>query len=201
MDSMEPGEKRLADDLSVELVRRIQGGDAAAFDALYRRYHDPLLFAVRARMGTRLRNALESEDLLQSVFKDTLRDIQRFEPHASGSLAHWLHVCVLNKIRGKAAYLGAEKRSGAVPLEEDVADARSGEGVAYLDEARWGALEPALTSLDDVSREVVILRAVEGLSNEETARHLERTPAATSKLYNRALARLSVLLAARRVDP
>lgn len=194
---MEPGDETPRDDLSVELVRRIHEGDSSAFDALYRRYHDPLLFAVRARLGTRLRAALESEDVLQSVFKDALSDIQRFEPRAPGSLAHWLHVCVHNKIRGKAAHFGAEKRSGAVPLEEDVIARSSGDGLTYFDQSRWGALEPALARLDETSREVVILRAIEGISNEDAARILERTPAATSKLYNRALARLGVFLAGR----
>ncbi len=193
---MEPGPVPGREDLSLELVRRIQGGDRAALDDLYRRYRDPLLFAIRARLGAQLRGRLESEDVLHSVFKDALSDIQRFEPRGTGSLAHWLHVCVLNKIRSKAEHFGADKRAGAVPLTDTVAEGQPPAiDLGYLDDERWGRLERALNRLDDEVRETVLLRSVEGLSNEETARILGKTPAATSKLYTRALARLGVLLA------
>ncbi|MBL8857364.1 MAG: sigma-70 family RNA polymerase sigma factor [Planctomycetes bacterium] len=197
---MSPAGESAPGDLSVELVHRIQGGDSTAFEDLYRRYHDPLLFAIRARLGTHLRTALESEDVLQSVFKDALSDIQRFEARGGDSLAHWLHVCVLNKIRAKAEFHGAAKRSGAEPLTATVADGLAAPSLEpqYFDAERWGSLEPALARLADDAREVVILRSVEGLSNEDAARALGRTPAATSKLYTRALARLGVLLAAQK---
>jgi RNA polymerase sigma-70 factor (ECF subfamily) len=195
---MQPAPEGARGDISVELVRRIQGGDGAAFDDLYRRYRDPLLFAIRARLGSKLRGALESEDVLQSVFKDALSDIHRFEPRAGGSLGHWLHVCVLNKIRAKAEHFGAAKRTGAVPLTQSVADGAATPTIElqYMDAERWGRLERALNQLDANAREVVILRSVEGLTNDEAARVLKSSPAATAKAYTRALARLGVWLAA-----
>lgn len=179
-------------DLSLELVQRIQAGDHAAWERLYLRYHDALLFAIRSRLGSNLRAWLQSEDILQSVVKDALRDLQRFEPRGPGSLQHYLHVCVLNKIRSKAAHFGAEKRAGEQRVPSSVLDAlpeRSGEP-RYLDGARYERLEAGLSQLPEPMREVVLLRSLEGLSNEAAAGVLESTPAATSKLYNRALARL-----------
>ena len=85
-------------DLSLELVRRIQAGDREAWDGLYLRYHDALLFAIRCRLGSRLRARLQSEDVLHSVIKDAMKDLARFEPRGAGALGHYLHVCVLNKI-------------------------------------------------------------------------------------------------------
>jgi RNA polymerase sigma-70 factor (ECF subfamily) len=197
---MQPDPERAGDDLTVEVVRRIQGGDRAAFDALYRRYRDPLLFAIRARLGARLRGVLESEDVLHSVFHDALSDIQRFEPRGTGSLARWLHACVQNKIRAKAEHHGAQKRDGAVPLDAGVAEVLAApvDALAYHDEERWGSLERALGQLEPDSREIVLLRSVEGLTNEDAARELGRTPAAASKLYTRAIARLGVLLSSSR---
>lgn len=185
-------------DLSLELVQRIQAGDTEAWERLYLRYHDALLFAIRSRLGSGLRAWLQSEDILHSVVKDALRDLERFEPRGPGSLQHYLHACVLNKIRSKAAHFGAEKRAGEQRVSSSVLDAlpeRGGEP-RYLDGARYDRLEVGLAQLSEPMREVVLLRSVEGLSNDEAAGILGKTPAATSKLYNRALAQLGIWMQA-----
>jgi len=184
------------EDLSLELVRRIQGGDRAAWERLYLRYHDPLLLAIRCRLGARLRARLQSEDVLQSVVKDALVDLARFEPRGPGSLSHYLHACVLNKIRAKAEYHGAQKRGGEAQLAPAALDELSGEEhePTYFDEERFGRLERGVRLLPENLREVVVLRSLEGLSNREAAEVLGRTPEAVSKLYNRALARLATLV-------
>jgi hypothetical protein len=69
-----------------DVVARIKGGDRAAWDALYRRYRDELLFAARARLGAKLRAYLESEDILQSVALEAFEELPRFEPRGAGSL-------------------------------------------------------------------------------------------------------------------
>lgn len=179
-------------DLSLELVRRIQAGDRGAFEGLYLRYHDALLFSIRCRLGSRLRASLQSEDILQSVVKDALAELARFEPRGPGSLRHYLHTCVLNKIRARAAQLGGGVRAAERRVTNSVLDELPGrcDEVRYLDGERYERLEAGLGQLGAEAREVVLLRSVEGFSNEEAARVLATTPAAASKLYNRALARL-----------
>jgi len=181
------------EDLSLELVRRIQAGDQAAWEGLYRRYHDALLLAIRHRLGARLRAWVASEDILQSVVKDALADLERFEPRGAGSLRGYLHACVRNKIRAKAERLEAGPRARERRLPATELEALGGpSGPSYLDSARFERLEAGLARLDAPMREVVLLRSVEGLGNEEAAERLGRSPAATSKLYNRALARLGL---------
>jgi RNA polymerase sigma factor (sigma-70 family) len=187
-----------SDDLSLEIVRRIRDGDREAWDKLYRRYHDALLLAIRCRLGARLRARIESEDILQSVVREAMGDLERFEPQGPGSLGHYLHVCVLNKIRAKAQYFQAAKRAGDVPLSDTVMQSAAapgtGEGPAYHDAERYGRLEKGLAVLPENLREALLLRTVEGLSNQEAARILGKSEEATSKLYNRALARLATTL-------
>lgn len=180
-------------DLSLELVRRIQAGDRAAWERLYLRYHDALLFAIRSRLGSTLRGLLQSEDILQSVVKDALSDLAHFEPRGPGSLGHYLHVCVLNKIRAKAAHQAAFERAGECRLPDSALDALPQPQVGeprYLESARYERLESGMAKLPAEMREVVLLRSVEGLGNDEAAALLGKSPAATSKLFNRALARL-----------
>lgn len=188
-------------DLSLDLVERIRDGDATAFESLYRRYRDPLLFSIRCRLGKGLRARLESEDILHSVVKDALFDLRTFEPRAGAtSLAHYLHVCVLNKIRAKADHFGAAKRSGDVPLTDSIADGLAGgagaSDLGYADSERYEKLEKALARLPEEQREAILLRRVEGLSNAEAAVVLGKSPEAASKLYNRAIARLGIEMGA-----
>jgi RNA polymerase sigma-70 factor (ECF subfamily) len=190
------GFPRRSGDLSVELVQAIQRGDGGAWSELYSRYRDELLFSIRCRLGTGLRAHVQSEDILQSVVKDALGDLARFEHRGAGSLGHYLHVCVLNKIRNKAEYFGAAGRARERALSDSVfalVPAVDGDGLQYRDQERFPRLERGVASLPEEMREVLILRAVEGLSNQEAAAAVGKSAEATSKLYNRALARLSSL--------
>lgn len=183
-------------DLSVELVQAIQRGDRDAWSELYARYHDALLLSIRCRLGTGLRAHVQSEDILQSVVKDALGDMARFEHRGQGSLGHYLHACVLNKIRNKAEYFGAAGRSRERSLSDSaIADlpASNDAELEYHDQECFPLLERGVSSLPEPMREVLILRAVEGLSNQEAAESIGKSAEATSKLYNRALARLASL--------
>jgi RNA polymerase sigma-70 factor (ECF subfamily) len=180
---------------TLELVGRIQVGDEGAFDDLYRRYHDDLLFSVRARLGARLRGYLESEDILQSVAIEAFRALPRFEPRHPGSLRHFLHRLVVNKIRDRADTFAARKRSGAVPLTESMVDRIGADPLPrYHDRARFERLERALLGLPEEMRQVVLLRKVDGLPSQEAAEVLGRSDAAVRKLYSRAMARLTLRL-------
>ena len=190
-----------SDESSVELVARIQAGDRRSMETLYLRYRDRLILSIRCRLGPHLRSRLESEDILQSVFKDVIEDIDRFEHRGQWSLNRYLHACVLNKIRRKAEYHAAGKRTGEVPLSDSIMERIPGSSRAepgYLDAGRFERLERGLGRLPEEMREVVVLRRVEELSNHETARVLGKTPEAASKLYNRALARLAIWMRAER---
>lgn len=188
---MTPG----TDENSIELLQRIQQGDRAAWDDLYLRYRDRLLFAIRCQLGPELRARLQSEDVLHSVVRDALTDLQRFAPQDDGALGRYLHVCVLNKIRKKGAFFGAQRRAGDVALSDSLAERLPAAGPQrYLDHERYDALERAIQRLPEPMREVVVLRAVHGLSNQEAAAALGRTPEATSKTFQRAIARLGVAL-------
>jgi len=184
--------------LTLELVARIQGGDREAWNDLYRRLHDPLLFSVRCRLGAGLRRHLESEDILQSVILEALGELPRFAPRGEGSLQHFLHVLVSHKIRDKVDHYAARKRRGTVRLPDSAMDLLPApEGApAYRDAERYERLERCLLQLPGDQRTVILLRRIDGLSGAEAAREMKRSEAATRQLYSRALARLSALMAA-----
>lgn len=184
-------------DNSIALLQRIQNGDHAAWDDLYLRYRDRLLFSIRCQLGPELRRRLQSEDVLHSVVREALTDLQRFEPQDERALGRYLHVCVLNKIRKKGNFYRAQRRAGDVALSETLIERLPDAGPErYLDHTRYDALERAIERLPEAMREVVMLRSVHGLSNQEAAAAIGKSPEATSKIYQRAVARLGVALGA-----
>lgn len=183
-----------AESATLELVRRMQAGEAQAWSDLYRVYRDELLFFVRARMGPGLRAALQSEDVLQSVALEAFRELPRFEPRGEGSLRRFLHVLVLHKLRDLADREGAQKRAGGTGLTDELAAGLVAPGdaaLAYADPA-YERLERAIARLPDEMREVLVLRRIEGRSSQEVAELLGKSDDAVRKLHSRALARLSI---------
>jgi RNA polymerase sigma-70 factor, ECF subfamily len=178
--------------LTTELLSRIRDGDRAAWNDLYARYRDRLLFAIRCRLGAKLREKLESEDVLQSVMMEALGELPTFAPRGPESLRRFLHVLIERKIRDRADTFGAEKRAGAAPLHavaEPVAKTPS-EAFDYLDGPRYRALERAMERLPDDLREMILLRKIDGLSSEEVAKRTGLTDDAVRKRTSRAMARL-----------
>lgn len=183
------------DDDSLEILARIRDGDSTGWDLLYHRYHDELLFYVRHRLGHQLRAHLQSEDIFQSVAVEALRSLREFEYRGEGSLLRFLQRMVQNKIRDRADTVRARKRRAVGSLEDvpHVEPIAPGSAVRYHAAEHFDRLERALGGLPADMREVILLRRIEGLDGKETARRLQRSDAATRKLYSRALARLSAL--------
>ena len=69
-------------------------------------------------------------------------------------------------------------------------------GQQLVDEEIRRRVHEALATLDEIDREVLQLRAFEGLENDEVAQVLGLEPGTASKRYGRALLRLRQALAA-----
>lgn len=180
---------------SRELLERLRAGDRGAGDELFRRHHDEMLFAIRARLGSKLRGAVQSQDVLQSVALEAFRDLRAFEHRGPDSFSAWLRRLVVTKIHDLADRWSAQKRdAGAMRGDSallEVADRDDDRGAGYLD-ARYEQVERALALLPEDLREVLVLRRVEGLSSREVAERLGRSDAAVRQMHSRALARLAL---------
>ena len=187
------------DEATLQILGRIEAGDREAWEELYRRYHDRLLFVVRMRLGRRLRGHLQSEDVLQSVVLEAFQALRSFEYRGPGSLQRFLQKMVTNKIRDLADTYGAEKRAGAVQLDEELArlvpQRGSGDEPAYYETEVYERLERCLAALPDEMRDLVLLRKVDGLSSKEVSERTGKSDAAVRKAYSRALARLATSMA------
>jgi RNA polymerase sigma factor (sigma-70 family) len=158
MASLQPVE------VSDDVITRAQAGDPEAHEHLYRVLSKPVFTLIRRLV---VRPAI-AEELLQDVFVEILRSVRSYQ--ANGSFVGWVRSIAVSKslmyLRSpwhrSLIWLGTE---GVLALHEEAAAGDS------IDED----LERALTALPAVSRAVVWLHDVEGLTHTEIARLFGRT--------------------------
>ncbi len=183
---------------TVELVRRTQQGDAAAREALFARYGGRVLAIARARLGAKLRGALDSGDILQEALLEALRGLERFEMRDESSLIRWLAQLVEHRITARASYHGAAKRAAPlVPMEgaRELASHHAGPATELELRESSASVHSALAELPERQRELVLLRDYAGASWDEIATSIGApTAAAARMLHSRALVKLGELL-------
>jgi RNA polymerase sigma-70 factor (ECF subfamily) len=182
-----------------DLVARLRAGDEAAFDMLVRT-HAGRLLAVARRM---LRAEEDARDAVQEAFLQAFRAIGRFEGGAR--LSTWLHRIVVNACLMR---LRTRSRKPEQPIEEllprfyedghriDPGSPWRSEGIDPVEQRQVAALvRDAIDRLPDLYRNVLLLRDIEGLDTEETARLLDVKADTVKVRLHRARQALRALLA------
>jgi RNA polymerase sigma-70 factor (ECF subfamily) len=163
------------------LVERIATGDQLAFEAVMRKYNGKLYRIARAI----LKNDSDAEDVLQDAYLDAYRHIGEFR--GGSELATWLTRIVINQALMRVRK--ERRRSSIIPFrsalmhetdspEAQVPDQQSESPSASVIRAETRQmLERRIDELPVAFRTVFIMREVEEMSVEETARCLSITPA------------------------
>jgi len=152
-----------ADALDRRLVARARSGDADAFDELVSA-HGPALYRLLVRL---LGNPADAEDVAQEALVKAWRGLSGFRGDARFST--WLHRIAVNEANRR---LARDARRSALPLDDAALETPdASEGPAALAEASElaGLFESWLADLPGAYRAAVVLRDVEGLTNEEAA--------------------------------
>jgi RNA polymerase sigma-70 factor, ECF subfamily len=156
----------------LDLVRRAQQGDVAAFERLYREHVDRV-FALCLRLSA---DAERAEELAQDVFVRAWEKLDTFQGRSAFST--WLHRLAVNVVLG-------DRRSEKVRVSR-VFGTETPEGfeappdAAPLDPADRLDLERAIAKLPPGARAVLVLHDVEGYRHEEIAR-MQGTAVGTCK--------------------
>ena len=175
---------------TLELVRRVRGGDRASLERLIERHVAPLRRYVTGRLPRWARDLADTDDLVQDTLLRTFSRLDAIEVRGAGSLQAYLRQAVMNRLRDEL------RRKGRVPALVDVSDLElPGEG-SPLEEtigreaaARYVA---ALARLEPEERDVIIGRVEMEYSYAELADLLGKPTAdAARKAARRALLRLA----------
>lgn len=190
----------------VALIQRLQAGDTAALAELFDKHREKLRRMVHLRLDHRLGGRVSESDVLQEAYIDALKRIDHYFDKPDQPFFGWLRLIVGQRLADIHREHLAQKRNASreVPMNAGGTDSAclaacllgnfsSPSNAANRNEV-YGRLEQALNQMDPIDREVLALRHFEELSNTETATLLGILPAAASKRYVRALARLKVIL-------
>jgi len=187
---------------------RAAAGDDVARHDLLERHLGSLRSYIRVRLGKGLRAKETSLDLTQSVCRQVLQNFDAFDYRGEESFRHWLLRQAENKIRDRKRFWhrvrrdthreesdqvltrsgGARELSARVP-HDPFTPSRHATGREELERMR-----AALDDLPPDFRRVIELARLEGLSHQEIAERMGRSPSATRTLLSRALARLATEL-------
>jgi RNA polymerase sigma-70 factor (ECF subfamily) len=166
------------------IATRVMDGDLAAFELIIRRYNQRLFRVARGILGS----DEEAEDVVQEAYIRAYEHLGEFEGRASFST--WLTKIVVyaatkrrRKMRRVRPFTSEDELMSVAETADDPRANASRNEIRSLLAGAVDELPPGL-------RVIFILRLVEGLDTEETARTLDLTPANVKVRLHRARALL-----------
>ncbi len=186
------------------LLDALRRGEPAAQAEVLVRYQPWLRILARLHLDRRLQGKFDASDIVQLTMLEACRAFAQFRGTTEAELTAWLRQ-VLSRVLAHEVrrYQGTRQRDVdlEVSFEQALADSSQRLGDMLADSGSSPSQQAArheqelilaevLARLPEDYREVIILRNLEGLSHEEIAQRMGRTPGAVRMLWVRALARL-----------
>jgi RNA polymerase sigma-70 factor (ECF subfamily) len=172
----------------LELAARCATGDGEAFEQLYRRHAGRLFNLARRMMGT----TEDAEDVLQNVFLQAHRTMDRFRGDAS--IGTWLYRLTINQcldqLRGRRAR--DARVTDSLDAEEAPEPALPAPAVPTV--VNRMDLERAIEHLPPGSRAVFLLHDVEGFEHGEIGRMLGISEGTSKSQAHKARLKLRTML-------
>jgi RNA polymerase sigma-70 factor (ECF subfamily) len=166
-------------DCDLPLARAAAAGDAAAFEALYRRHAARVHGVVLRLAGWQHARA---EDLVQEAFLRAWRALPQWR--GDSAFGTWLHRLAVNTalmdLRARKA------RPGLDGDDDDLIDALAGADSAGHGTALRLDLDRAVASLPPRARAVLVLFDIEGWSHDEIATSLDMAVGSSKAQLHRA---------------
>ena len=184
----------LSDCSDGELAALALAGRQTAYRELLARHREAVFRLVRATIG----EPAEAIDVTQEAFISAFAALKRYDPDRP--FIAWLKRIALNKCRDWARRRTVRSFfTRAVPLEDalSIADDAALADTQAADRAELARVSAAITRLPARLREVLLLRAVDGLSQAEAADILGVSEKAIETRLYRARAKLEEMLGPR----
>jgi RNA polymerase sigma-70 factor (ECF subfamily) len=187
------------------LLDRIRAGEKPAVDRLFDRHRPYLRRLIELRLDPKLRPRVDPSDVVQEAQIEAHRRLQAYLRQPAFPFRLWLRQIAYDRLlmtrrfhveagrRAIARDLPLPDRSSMLLAREFLAAGQS-PSQQLLQREFVRRVREAIGRLPDGDREVLILRKLEGLSNQETAQLLDIDPATASRRFGRAVLRLRDIL-------
>ena len=194
-----------------ELLDRAKRGDERAVNALFDRHREAVRRLLHLRMDRALAARVDASDIVQDVLIEANRRLSNYLANENAMPFHlWLRALARDRLidthrRHRVAgrrSVDREQRLGAgaygdrssLDLAAALRDSEPTPAAAALRNELELRFQSALDQLDEVDREVIMMRHFEHLSNREVAQALNLSDAAAGMRYLRAIRRLRTVL-------
>jgi RNA polymerase sigma-70 factor (ECF subfamily) len=189
------------------LLEQARAGDRQAFEQLFAGHRTYLRQVIELRLDAQLRARIDSSDVVQETHLEAFRRLPDYLERQPMPFRLWLRKTACERLLMiRRQHLGAARR--AVRREVALPDASSLQLAQQflaggstpsqrLDrQERANQVRQAVAQLSETDREILLMRNLEMLSNQEVGHVLQIDPATASQRYGRALLRLRKFLVA-----
>ena len=190
---------------------RIQAGEREAFDELFERYRDRLRHAVELRLDSQLMARIDASDVVQEAQLEVYQRLDDYLERRPMPFGLWLRRTAQQRLYNQRRdHVDAKKRSvrreQRFPEESSLLIAKPflHRGVTasqqFANDEYRRLVAESVAKLDELDRELLLMRNVEGLSHREIAQVLDASHDSVRKRYGRALVKMQQLLTERGVS-
>jgi RNA polymerase sigma-70 factor (ECF subfamily) len=186
----QPAVRTVGMESTATLLARIRSGDETARERLIRRYLPALQRWAHGRMGPRVRDLMDTGDLVQLTVIRALNHMEDFESRRQGAFLSYLRTILLNQIRDQARRVA--RAPGRESLPDELHDPAPSPLEVLMGRETLERYETALARLTPDQREAVVMRVEMGFTYAEIAEALGGPSAnAARMLVTRALVRMA----------
>jgi RNA polymerase sigma-70 factor (ECF subfamily) len=191
-------------------------GDAEAVNKLIERHRDAILRLVRMRLDRRIQPRVGVSDVVQDVFIEANRRLQKYLQDPVMPFHLWLRQIAKDRIidahrrhrvsakrsvdREQPAHLPADMDHSSMALANQLVDGEVTPMAAATQRELAARVEQTIAELPEQDRDIVLMRHYEFLSNQEVAEALGLSQPAASMRYLRAIRRMRDLLLVEEED-
>jgi len=195
-------------DETQELLAQARDGDTDARNQLLERHREGLRRMIGLRLDKGVQRRVDASDVVQDVLVEANRRLTDYLSKAGMPFHVWLrHLARDRLIDAHRRHRGAARRSvdreqllggglndpSAVDLAALILDRQMTPAAAATHHELERRFAAALETLDEIDREIILMRHFEQLTNQQAAQALELSEPAAGMRYLRALRRLRAL--------
>jgi RNA polymerase sigma-70 factor, ECF subfamily len=193
-------------DETIELLGGAQQGDPHAVDRLMDRHRDSLHKMVECRLNQGVARRVDASDIVQDALLVASRRLTDYLENPDMPFHAWLRQLTRDRLAdvyrreladkrnvAREQHMAASEHSSLDPLAQ-VRDAQLTPAAMLLRKEFAERFNQAVEQLDEGSKEVILMRHAEQLSNSQAAELLGVSEAAAGMRYLRALRQLKAVL-------